>query len=293
MWAARAALMAALALMATATTMQTTTAPTTTYIKVFEENVVFYSHIYSKLAGSIVGVDTDQDQTTIAINCIQSLLANCSMSSIGMPPTFTMGPSTFIYSWSSTRQNSQEYTIDVQSEGCRIFSSTESASCWLYASYWHSAGTTSTSESVTENVTMNSADITYDTLMVMAGVEKLLAPATTTQTQDATTTASLSTTAAVSSSSSRPETHSKAWIAGPAVGAAAGCALAAAGLYWCLRRKKQGEMAGAETTIQLPSGEIDHSSPQSPYKADMAAETQGTPVAELPAHDSSWPRELA
>ncbi|RAL02747.1 uncharacterized protein BO80DRAFT_30086 [Aspergillus ibericus CBS 121593] len=289
--------MAAVSPMATTTTMQTTTAPTTTYLKVFEENVVFYSHVYSELAGSIVGVDTDQDQTTVAINCIQSLLANCSMRSIGMPPTFTMGPSTFIYSWSSTRQNSQEYTIDIQSEGCKIFSSTESASCWLYASYWHSAGTTSTSKSVWENVTMNSADITYDTLMVTAGVEKLLAPATATQTQDVTSTAtaSFSTASAASSSSSSPERHSsKAWIAGPAVGAVAGCALIAAGTYWCLRWKKPRKMTGTETAIQHPSGGIGtYSNLQAPEKADMATETQGTPVAELPAHDSTWPRELA
>ncbi|PWY71597.1 hypothetical protein BO94DRAFT_539551 [Aspergillus sclerotioniger CBS 115572] len=292
--------MAAFALMATPAMMQTTTAPTTTYIKVFEENIVFYSHFFSELVGSIVNVDTDQDQTTIAINCIQSLLANCSTRSLGMPPTFTMGPSTFIYSWSSTRHNSQAYTIDVQAEGCKIFSSTESASCWLYASYWHSDNATSTSTSVTENVTMNSADITYDTLMVTAGVEKLLAPATTTQNQDGTGTAS-TVTASVStatfSSRSSSKTHPpSAWIAGPVMGAMIGCALIAAGVYWCLRRRKQKDpMTTAETAIQPPSEEMDASGSilKTPPEADMTAEAQGTPLAELPAHNSSWPRELA
>ncbi|OOF91151.1 hypothetical protein ASPCADRAFT_510354 [Aspergillus carbonarius ITEM 5010] len=296
----RAALVAAVALMATPTMMQTTTAPTTTYVKVFEENLVFYSHVFSELVGSIVNVDTGQDQTTIAIDCIQSLLANCSTRPLGMPPTFTMGPSTFMYSWSSTRQNSQAYTIDVQAEGCKIFSSTESASCWLYASYWHSDNATSTSTSVTETVTMNSADITYDTLMVTAGIEKLLAPATTTQNRDGTVTASIVTasvsTTAFSSSSSSKTHSSRAWIAGPVVGAVTGCALLAVGVYWCRRRKKHRDpMAAAETASQLRSGGMDayRSTLQPPHEAGMTAEAQGTPLAELPAHDSSWPRELA
>ncbi|PYI00111.1 hypothetical protein BO71DRAFT_312352 [Aspergillus ellipticus CBS 707.79] len=251
------------------------------------------------MAGSIVGVDTS-NQTTIAINCVQSLLANCSFSSYVLPITVTKGPSTFALSLSSTTKRSADYTIFVQSQECDIISSTESASCMVYTSWWYSNSSTSTSMSKTNTVALSPAQITYDTLMVTAGIEKLLAPATTTQveseTASSTSTGVLSTTTAASSSSSSPGSHSsKAWIAGPVVGAVAGCALVAGAVYWCLRRKRRDSMVSGGVGIHDPSEEISpYVSPsQYQYKGYIPAETQGTPVAELPAHDSSWPRELS
>ncbi|GLB10049.1 hypothetical protein AtubIFM57258_005988, partial [Aspergillus tubingensis] len=144
--------------------------------------------------------------------------------------------------------------------------------------------------------------ITYHDLSITAGVEKLLAPVTTTQAQNKTavatstaltsTTAAAFTTTAATSPSPTPETHSsRAWIAGPVAGAVAGCGLVVAVLYWCRRRKIQGEpSADAGPIIQDPSGEIKR--PGSPVKY-MAAETQGTPVSELPADEPSCVQHTA
>ncbi|GLA07417.1 hypothetical protein AnigIFM60653_008648 [Aspergillus niger] len=280
------------------TTKTVVTTVTDTYVQVFEENVVFYSSIFSFLAGSIVDVDTVEDRTTIGTNCIQSLLANCSMESVSFPPTFTMGPSTYIHSSSGTEQNSQKYTIGIDSKACRIFSSTQSASCKLYASYWYSDSITSTSQDITRTTALKSAEIKYHSLWITAGAEKLSAPVTTTRTQNRTAvptaTALTSTTVAVSSPSPAPEIHSsKTWIAGPIVGAIAGCGLIAAVVYCCLRRKRQIVPSVAPgPAIQDPSEEISAlSSPvKSPYKAGIPAETQGTPVSELPADEPSWNR---
>ncbi|KAL7654861.1 hypothetical protein ACMYSQ_006851 [Aspergillus niger] len=276
------------------TTTVVTTAPPTAYVQVFEANAVLYSSIFSFLAGSIVDVDTVEDRTTIGTNCIHSLIANCSLETVSFPPTFTMGPSTYIHSSSGSEQNSQQYTIDIDSRACRIVSSTQSASCEFYASYWYSDPKTSTSKHITRHTTLKSSEINYHNLLITAGVEKLPTPVTTSQTQKRTVptaTALPSTTAAASSPSSSSESRpSKEWIAGPVVGAVAGCGLVAAALYWCLRRKGQEEpSADSGPIIQDPSEEIRGlSSPaKSVCEAAMPAETQGTPVSELPADEPS------
>ncbi|GKZ82739.1 hypothetical protein AnigIFM56816_007560 [Aspergillus niger] len=276
------------------TTTVVTTAPPTAYVQVFEANAVLYNSIFSFLAGSIVDVDTVEDRTTIGTNCIHSLIANCSLETVSFPPTFTMGPSTYIHSSSGSEQNSQQYTIDIDSRACRIFSSTQSASCEFYASYWYSDPKTSTSKHITRHTTLKSSEINYHNLLITAGVEKLPTPVTTSQTQKRTVptaTALPSTTAAASSPSSSSESRpSKAWIAGPVVGAVAGCGLVAAALYWCLRRKGQEEpSADSGPIIQDPSEEIRGLSrpAKSVYEAGMPAETQGTPVSELPADEPS------
>ncbi|PWY82975.1 hypothetical protein BO70DRAFT_361902 [Aspergillus heteromorphus CBS 117.55] len=284
--------------MATSSTMQTTAAPTTTYVEVFEENIAVNNNVFSDMAGSIVAVDTTNNQTTIAVNCIQSLLANCSFSSYALPITVTKGLSTFSLSLSSTRKKAADYTIFVQTQECVVISSTESASCVVFTSWWYSNSSTSTSMSKTATVTLSPAQITYDSLLVTAGVEKLqntLAPSATAG-PSSTSTAVLSTATAGPASSS-PESHSsKAWIAGPVIGAVAGCALIAAGVFWFLRRKKKqrDSVVSRGVTVYDPSREISaYGSPmQDQFKEGIPAEAQGTPVAELPAHDSSWAREL-
>ncbi|OJJ69152.1 hypothetical protein ASPBRDRAFT_57680 [Aspergillus brasiliensis CBS 101740] len=282
-------------MLTTSTTKTVVTTVTTTYVQVFEGNIAFHD-LFSFLAGSIVDVDTMEGRTTIGVNCVHSLLANCSMEAAGIPDTITIGPSTYIHSSSDTEQNSQYYTIWIDSRVCRIFSSTQSASCESYTSYWYSDSITSTSMDSIRTTTWEAAEINYYRLSITAGAEKLLPPVTTTQTQKGTATVSTSTaltstTAAASSPRPVPEIHySKAWIAGPIVGAVAGCGLMAAAVYWCLRRKRQIEpSAGSGPTIQDPSEEIRGlgSPTKSTYKADMPAETQGTPVAELPANEPS------
>ncbi|PYH66145.1 uncharacterized protein BO88DRAFT_428081 [Aspergillus vadensis CBS 113365] len=296
-----AALMIAFPTLATSATKLTTTtvvttAPPTAYVQVFEANAVFYSSIFSFLAGSIVNVDTVEDRTTIGANCIHSLVVNCSLETVSFPPTFTMGPSTYIHSSSGSEQNSQQYTSNIDSRACRIFSSTQSASCEIFASYWYSDAQTSTSKHTKRHTTLRSSEINYHNLLITAGIEKLPTAVTTSQTQKRTATvptatALASTTAAASSPSPNSQSHpSKAWVAGPVVGAVVGCGLIAAVLYWCLRRKRQKvPSADSGPIIQDPSEEIRglDNPVKSAYKACTPAETQGTPVSELPADEPS------
>ncbi|GKZ22710.1 hypothetical protein AbraIFM66951_002114 [Aspergillus brasiliensis] len=293
--------MSATELTTSMTMVTVVTTVTTTYVQVFEGNIIFYD-IFSTLAGSIVDVNTMEGQTTIGVNCVYNQLANCSMEAAGIPHTITIGPSTYMHSSSETEQNTQGYTISIDSRACKIFSSTQSASCESYTSYWYSDSVTSTSMDSMRTTTLDAAEISYYRLTITAGVEKLSARVTRTQTQKGTATISTataltSTTAAASSPRPVPEIHSsKAWVAGPVVGAVAGCGLIAAAIYWCLRRKRQIEpSAGSGPTIQDPSEEIRGlgSTAKSTYKADMPAETQGTPVAELPANEPSCMQHTA
>ncbi|PYH38407.1 uncharacterized protein BO87DRAFT_393826 [Aspergillus neoniger CBS 115656] len=258
----------------TSTTMKTeATTVTDTYVQVIEGYGMYYNKFLGYLAGSIVDVNTVEGQTTIANR---------------IPPTITVGPSTYIHSSSGTKQDPQKFTIGIDSRACRIFSSTQRASCETYVSSWWSDPTTIMSMERTSTTILGPADITYHHLSITAGAEKLPSLVTTTQAQNktavATSTALTSTTTAAPSPSPTPETHSsRAWIAGPVAGAVAGCGLVVVVLYWCLRRKIQGEpSADAGPIIQDPSGEIKR--PGSPVKY-TAAETQGTPVSELPADE--------
>ncbi|BCS02320.1 uncharacterized protein AKAW2_60584S [Aspergillus luchuensis] len=275
----------------TSTTMKTeVTTVTDTYVQVIEGHGMYYNKFLGYLAGSIVDVNTVEGQTTIVLNCTQGIFARCDMEANRIPPTITVGPSTYIHSSSGTTQDPQKSTIGIDSRACRIISSTQRASCETYVSSWWSDPTTIMSMERTSTTTLGPADITYHHLTITAGAEKLSSPVTATQAQNktavATSTALTSTTTAAPSPSPTPETHSsRAWIAGPVAGAVAGCGLVVAVLYWCLRRKIQGEpSADAGPIIQDPSGEIKR--PGSPVKY-MAAETQGTPVSELPADEPS------
>ncbi|GAQ41030.1 hypothetical protein ASPNIDRAFT_40383 [Aspergillus niger] len=292
----------------TSTTMKTVvTTATDAQVQVFERSGIIYDEIFGSLAGSIVDVNTVEGQTTIVMNCIESPPARCDLEADRIPRTITIGPSTYIHSSSGTEQDPQKYTISIDSRACRIFSSTQRASCETYMSSWYSDPTTIMSMETMRTTILGPGEITYHHLSITAGVEKLLSPVTTTQTQNKTavatstaltsTTAAAFTTTAAPSPSQTPEIHSsKAWIAGPVAGAVAGCGLIVAAAYWCLRGRRQREpSADSRPITQDPSEEIKRlgSPVRYAYKVGMAAETQGTPVSELPADEPSCVQHTA
>lgn len=134
---------------------------------------------------------------------------------------------------SSTTRSDSVYSIAGQSQNCVVTGSTQSASCLIYDDYWHSNISTTSFSSTSATVELSAAQITYDLLTVTAGVEKLAPASTASMTSTA--------TAGIANNSTVSGQHSsKAWIAGPVIGAVVGCAVIAAGVYLCLLRRRKG-----------------------------------------------------
>ncbi|EYE95258.1 uncharacterized protein EURHEDRAFT_412068 [Aspergillus ruber CBS 135680] len=205
------------ALLATITVAQTTTpAPSTTILSIFEENNSLNAQVFSNMGGSIVNVDASSNQTIIAINCVQSLLAYCSFSSYVLPMTITSGPSTFAWSMSSTALSGSVYSIAGQSQNCAVIGSTQSANCLIYDNHWHLNISTTSLSSTSATVELSAAQITYDLLTVTAGIEKLSPDSTA-------SVSSITVTGTATSSTDPGKNSSKAWIAGPDIGDVVGC----------------------------------------------------------------------
>jgi len=204
--------------------------------------------------------------------------------------TITSGPSTFAWSMSSTTRSDSVYSIAGQSQNCAVIGSTQSASCLIYDNYWHSNISTTSLSSTSATVELSAAQITYDILTVTAGVEKLVPASTASM--------SSTTTAGTTSSSTDSGKHnSKAWIAGPVVGAVVGCAVIAAGVYLCLlrRRKANSENEKSKNVPSYPgSPELDtnHSQTKEEWRAELPSSTPAPPPAELEARERHFVHEL-
>jgi hypothetical protein len=78
-------------------------------------------------------------------------------------------------------------------------------------------------------------------LAVLSGLENLPTPTAATQASPGHTGTSTSTPTTTAATTSEHHSSSKAWIAGPVVGAVAGLALAAAAAFWFVSRRRKGK----------------------------------------------------
>ncbi|PYH98121.1 hypothetical protein BO71DRAFT_406415 [Aspergillus ellipticus CBS 707.79] len=105
------------------------------------------------------------------------------------------------------------YILATEYVYCNTTSSTQSARCYITETAWASIGPTTATLTTSVTSHLNSSYISYAGVPVTAGIEKLIATPSAT----ATATSSVSPSATGSPASS---SRSKAWIAGPVVGAA-------------------------------------------------------------------------
>ncbi|EED14975.1 conserved hypothetical protein [Talaromyces stipitatus ATCC 10500] len=148
----------------------TTFASGTTTIKIFEAGETGLDP--SGYAGSIININAAA--TTVLLNCVDPNDENCQ-SGI----TMTAGASTWGYQW-TTEETFYGYPVTVVAKmGCNVISSTQEATCVVTAEATASAeGQKTTSISSTTTV-FPSKEITYEALLITAGVEKLASPQAT------------------------------------------------------------------------------------------------------------------
>ncbi|KAJ6114699.1 hypothetical protein N7486_000477 [Penicillium sp. IBT 16267x] len=240
--------------------------------------------IMSHLKGSVISADSTA--TTVEVDCRSEFTHLCTSSIYILPQTFTSGPSIQGISFDVTSYIASTILIASARAKCDITSTSLGASCVRATSLWYSSGSSSNSSRVSGPVTL-SPTLTYKTLAVVSGLEKLRttstagsnaspgATATTTSAPTATATSTTPTSEKYTSSSS------KAWIAGPVIGVVAGVALAAALAFWLIqRRRKSNADAGGIPSQGLPA---DHQPLELPANI--------TP-AELPGHKNDGKAEL-
>lgn len=201
------------------------------------------------LDGSVVNVDAST--TTILIDCRSSATAQCSSSGYILPQTLTAGPSFQDYYYDVTSYYNRTIYIVTGSLDCNMTSSTLGASCYTSMSNWVSSGTNSNSTAWSTTVSISSFNLKYNTLTVSSGLEKLQATATAaTNASPGQTMTSTSTPTTTTASTLANNSSSKAWIAGPVIGAVVGLALVAAVAFWCVgkRRRSKADPVGWNPT---------------------------------------------
>ncbi|KAL3472031.1 hypothetical protein BJX99DRAFT_236180 [Aspergillus californicus] len=225
----------------TSTTIETSSdtlsdGSTSTDLPIFDQVFPLGSMLES-LGGSIAAVDWDIQATTIVLDCLSEESTDCAMMDV--PFTITSGPSTYAYTAYYTQVDASYSHTDVVS--CAV---TESAVCDM--TYYSWFGSTTTAFTRLETSTYSPDDFTYEVVPITAGLEKL------SSTSDATATPSESTSGADSNSDSDSGgSSSKAWIAGPVVGAIVGCALIAGAIWFWLRRRRAGAQSATGTEAQV------------------------------------------
>ncbi|PWY87394.1 hypothetical protein BO70DRAFT_193728 [Aspergillus heteromorphus CBS 117.55] len=289
---------------ATTATATATGNATTTYLSIFDSDASPSGGSWLEyLGGSVVSVDWEHNATTLALNCLTSALANCSLAS---PATITNGPSTFAstltYTSTITPDRSDAsvdgYILATEYVYCNITSSTESALCYITETAWASIDSTTTTITTSVTSHLDSSYITYVPVPVTGGVEKLIA------TPNATATSSSPGITATNTPSIWISHSSKGWI-GIVVGCVVGVALIAGGLYWLARRRNRratgtasddgDNAAGALSTkaelpntgmskTELAAGSTKAELPDSVAKTELAADATR---AELASHEAA------
>ncbi|KAJ5903247.1 hypothetical protein N7504_005630 [Penicillium tannophilum] len=232
----------------------------------------------SLVEGSVVNADSTA--TTIKVQCRSDFSNICTSSGYVLPQTFTTGPSNQAKRIDVTGYFANSMWITSASLDCDIKATSLAASCFRTTSSSFSSGTSTTISTLSDFPTL-SPTLTYKTLTVMSGLDKLR----TTSTGVITTTTSAPTVTATSTTSTPDRSgssSSEAWIAGPVIGGVAGVALAGA-LAFCLIQRRRKTNAGAEG-IAHHELSADNQRPELP--GDSTA-------AELPGHKSDDKVELS
>ncbi|KAJ5648142.1 hypothetical protein N7490_004514 [Penicillium lividum] len=237
-------LVTAAAIMIPAMAGAESTATSTTTIQLMQK---LMSENMTLLEGSVISVDATA--TTLELDCQSSASSICSSKGMLWPQTVTVGPSIQGMNFDITTYYASILWIVTGSASCVVTNSSMGADCVLSTNSWYSSGTTSNSSSVDGTTVAVEPTLTFATIPVVSGLEKLAAASTPMTTTNASPASAATTTSApntatatasnVSQTSSSSSSSSQAWIAGPVVGAIAGMALVGGLAVWYFRRTRR------------------------------------------------------
>ncbi|KAE8155099.1 hypothetical protein BDV25DRAFT_135142 [Aspergillus avenaceus] len=230
-----------------------TTVTTETYVSIFQAQQNGTAVPYHNYVASIVDVNWDRNDTTLVVQCPRTALGECKVAG---PLSITNGPSTFVAAFDYTgtvttaQESSTAYYIVHAATNCDITASVSIASCLFSGSQYLTADGTATTQTFTGSTQLGASQITSQAIRITGGIEKLVSPTLTPT--------STSTPEPTSSSSS------KAWIAGPVIGAVAGVIIIFGGVYWMLRRRKYQAAATDAPAIDNLATEFEDRKPELP-----------------------------
>ncbi|CAI7631452.1 unnamed protein product [Penicillium glandicola] len=193
----------------------------------------------NNVEGSVVSADATA--TTIQIDCRSSATNICTSSGYLLPQTLTAGPSFQDFHYDVTSFWNSTIFIVTGTLDCNMTGSTLGASCYFSTSTWVSSGTETKSSIYTTTASISSLNLKYNTLAVLSGLDNLPTETAATNASPGLTGTSTSTPTATAATTSEHHSSSKAWIAGPVIGAVAGLALITAALFWFVSRRRKEE----------------------------------------------------
>ncbi|KAJ5445007.1 hypothetical protein N7491_001089 [Penicillium cf. griseofulvum] len=200
---------------------------------------------------------------------------NAHLPVISLPQTLTAGPSFQDFHYDITSFWNSTIFIVTGTLDCNMTKSTLGASCYFSTSTWVSSGTKNTSSVFATTASISSMNLKYNTLAVPSGLENLPAETAATSASPGHTGTSTSTPTTTPATTSEHHSSSKAWIAGPVVGAVAALALATAVVFWLVSRRNK---SNADPVHWNPT---EGTSEVSEYPACLPV--QNAQVGELPA----------
>ncbi|KAJ6021053.1 hypothetical protein N7540_006557 [Penicillium herquei] len=235
------------------------TAASTTTISVMQELMV---ENMTLMEASVI--TAGPSRTTLELDCKSEYSSNCSSSGMVWPQTVIVGESVQAMNYDVTSYYGGTLWIVSGNASCTVTNISMGALCDLSTLSWYSSGTVSNSSSVDGQQVTLPATLTYATVDVVSGLDKLAvattsssaSPASMVMTTSAPNTGTLAPTSSSLSSSlsssSSSSSSSKAWIAGPVVGAVAGIALIAGLIFWCMSRNRQGASTAPGAESETP-----------------------------------------
>lgn len=258
-----ALVMASMILMAAATTQQSTNI-----------DILFpalHDMDFNNVEGSVMSADATA--TTYQIDCRSSVTKQCTSSGYLLPQTLTAGPSFQDFHYDVTSFWNSTIYIVTGTLDCNMTGSTLGASCYFSTSTWISSGTTNASSVFTTSASISSANLKYNTLAVPSGLENLPVETAATNASPGHTGTSTSKPTTTAAMASEHPSSSKAWIAGPVIGAVAGLALATVAAFWFTSRRRNNK---ADPVYWNPTEGTSEASGHPTYLP-----LQGTQVSEL------------
>ncbi|KAJ5760647.1 hypothetical protein N7520_007803 [Penicillium odoratum] len=182
-------LVTAAAIMIPAMAGAESTATSTTTIQLMRK---LMSENMTLLEGSVISVDATA--TTLELDCQSSASSICSSSGMLWPQTVTVGPSIQGMNFDITTYYRSILWIVTGSASCVITDSSMGADCVLSTNSWYSSGTTSNSSSVDGTTVTVEPTLTFATIPVVSGLEKLAAASTPMTTTNASPASAATTT---------------------------------------------------------------------------------------------------
>ncbi|KGO45975.1 hypothetical protein PEX1_105440 [Penicillium expansum] len=189
----------------------------------------------NNVEGSVMSADAMA--TTIQIDCRSSATKQCTSSGYLLPQTLTAGPSFQDFHYDITSFWNNTIFIVTGTLDCNMTGSTLGASCYFSTSTWVSSGTKNISSVFATTASISSANLKYNTLAVPSGLENFPVETAATNASPGHTGTSTSKPTTTAVTTLEHHSSSKAWIAGPVIGAVAGLALATVAGFWFISRR--------------------------------------------------------